>query len=79
MNHCRRAPLRGIGITHNPHTTQKITRAVQYYWFTGILQYFGFQYVLQYVFPYCNTYSRYCVLSLIFSDFELVRVQYIFL
>ena len=38
-------------------------RAVQYYWCTGILQYFGFQYVLQYVFPYCNTY---CVLSLSF-------------
>ena len=38
-----------------------LIRAVQYYWFTGILQYYGFQYVLQYLFPYCNTY---CVLSL---------------
>ena len=25
MNHCRSAPLRGIGTIHNPHTTQKIT------------------------------------------------------
>ena len=53
-----------------------IFRAVQYYWFTNILQYFGFQYVLQYVFTYCNTY---CVLSLISFDYEPVRVQHFFL
>ena len=52
-----------------------LSRAVQYYWFTNILQYFCFQYVLQYVFPYCNMY---CVLSLISFDFKPVWVQYFF-
>ena len=46
-------------------------RAVQYYWFTNILQYFGFQYVLQYVFPYCN------ILCFIPSNLN-IRVQYLF-
>ena len=53
-------------------------RAVQYYWFTDILQYFGFQYVLQYVFPYCNTY---CVVFLLFptcsSSIFFFRNQFI--
>ena len=32
MNHCRSAPLRGIGTIHNPHTTQRITDRKQVVW-----------------------------------------------
>ena len=51
--------------------TLKLIRTVQYYWFTNILQYFGFQYVLQYVFPYCNNIVFYPLFPLILNLFEL--------
>ena len=48
-----------------------VGRAVQYYSVTNILQYFGFQYVLQYVFPYCNNIVFYPLFPLISNLFEL--------